>query len=141
MGSRSKNTDHIIWLRFNDKTILVVGDMWKGSPKVASPIDVLLISKKIKRRYRNSFTSNALKDCLVIYMDKDYESKKKRMEKEEMNILPRGLQGVEIKNDAKIIYDIIDASNCHLKVLDNGKIVADSTDPDEIRFTGRRAEL
>jgi len=107
-----KNVEVMCWLRLNDKTILIIGDKWEGKPKVASPVDLLLISKKIKNRYKQSFTSDALKNCKVIYMDQKY---KKKEEKEVMNL--------HIKNDPDIIYNILDISNCHIKVKENGEIV------------------
>lgn len=63
-----KDVDKLIWIKVNGKYMLIVSDNWKGNPLIACPVDYLVISKKIKNKYKSAILPIALKNCKVLYI-------------------------------------------------------------------------
>ena len=63
-----KQIDSYIWVNVSDKHILIIGKNWNGKPNFACKIDILLIPKSLKSKFKDSFSSESLKDCKVIYI-------------------------------------------------------------------------
>lgn len=68
MKSGYKEIEHLMYLKVEDKLILVVGDKWKGSPLIGCKVDMLMISKNVKERYNKSIFPHVLKDTKVVYI-------------------------------------------------------------------------
>ena len=63
-----KNVEHLLYLKVNEKIVLIVSDNWKGCPIIAESVDFLMISKKVKEKYREFILTKVLKDSRIIYL-------------------------------------------------------------------------
>ena len=64
-----KEVKDICWIKLNEKYMLIISDSWKGTPLIACPVDILVISKKTKNKYKDCILPIALKNCKVLYSD------------------------------------------------------------------------
>ena len=62
-----KKVESFCWFNLDGKNVLIITKGWKGSPIIACPVDMLLIPKSIKNKYKDCILPIALKDCKVVY--------------------------------------------------------------------------
>jgi len=64
-----KKVDTLCWVNVDNKDILIIGNNWKGSPLIGTHLDILIISRGLKKKYHDKFLPNALKSCKVVYVE------------------------------------------------------------------------
>jgi len=59
----------LLWIQFDGKLLLIIGEHWKGDVLIASPYDVLIISRGIFKKYKKSFHTMFLNKAKIIFVD------------------------------------------------------------------------
>ncbi len=68
MKSGYKEVENLMYLKVEDKLILVISEKWKGSPILGCEVDILMIPKKVKEKYIKSIVPLVLKNARIVYI-------------------------------------------------------------------------